>query len=93
MISTWFIIHAISLTTKRGRGNREQHKDYIHNINVVYYSCNKCNYEAKMLSTQKHHKAHVHDVDNLYYPCNKCNYEAKRLSTLENHKASIHGIV
>ena len=55
-------------------------KANVHDIDVVFYPCNKCNYEAKQSGTLKRHKANVHDIDVVYYPCSAkgCNLNQRR---------------
>ena len=75
-ISACYIIYAILIDVimkRRTRSTLKTHKANIHEIDVVYTSVKRCNYEGKQRSTLKRHKADVQEIDAVYYPLTSMN--------------------
>ena len=69
------------------------HKQYIHNINVVYVYCNLCEYKCKQKNTLNQHMQSKHTQNNIKnYQCDFCKYKCKRNTHLKRHKRNVHDI-
>jgi len=74
------------------RSHLKQHKAAIHDIDVKWFKCDKCDYKSKENSTFKQHKANIHGVDVKWLKCDQCDFKSKNNSNLKTHKANVHGV-
>ena len=68
------------------------HKANIHNINVMWYYCDKCDFKSKESGNVTKHKAYMHGINLKLHTCEFCDYEAKQLSNLKTHLGKVHDI-
>ena len=86
------LIQEVRLVKFKQNGDLKRHKSMIHDIDVKWYQCDRCDYKAKRNDSIKIHKSMIHDINIKWHQCDLCNYKAKQSSHLKIHKSSIHDI-
>jgi hypothetical protein len=72
--------------------NVKQHMSNIHNIDVKWFNCEKCDYKCKTSSDLEKHNVNLHYTDIKLFNCEKCNYKSKLKDSLKKHMKNKHDI-
>ena len=62
----------------------------MHNIDVTWFCCDKCQFKSKECSALKRHLVRKHDINDAWFSCNKCKFKSKRFISLRRHLAQVH---